>query len=62
MSIAGLKGGLDGCCHFVRFALPGTEANGWDLGAGVELECFPVASHVSDCVYMTSTKSHLELR
>ena len=41
VSVARLKGSLDRFCHLVWLALPCTQANGWYLGASVELEGFP---------------------
>ena len=38
VAVALLQGGRDGFAHFVGLALPGTEAEGGDLRAGVEGE------------------------
>ena len=40
VSVAFLESDLDGVTNFVRFALPGAKADGWDLIARVEGEGF----------------------
>lgn len=41
VTVTFLESDLDGVAHFVRFALPGAQANCWDLVTGVEREGLP---------------------
>lgn len=43
VTVARLEGNLDGVTDLVGLGLPGSQANGGDGGAGVELECLSVA-------------------
>lgn len=40
VSVAFLKGNLDGVANFIGLALPGAKADGWDLVASIESKGF----------------------
>lgn len=42
VSVAFLKGKLDGVANFIGLALPGAKADGWDLIASIESKGFAV--------------------